>query len=187
VTSTFYSSMFIKSLQIGFMGLFLCVASIWAGPVSIQGIVKDAKGNPIKGADVRIESKDGSKLLKTVKTDGNGRYISDGLSAGVYRVTLVVNGAVKASIMNTKTMVDQPTQLNFDLKPVARSQASAAVKSGKHMVWVPASTGSHIGGRWVEVDDTGSSTADALNLKRGSAQTQQQWQRQTQQHGSGGQ
>ena len=45
------------------MGFFLWVASIWAGPASIQGIVKDAKGHPIKGADVRIESKDGSKLL----------------------------------------------------------------------------------------------------------------------------
>jgi 5-hydroxyisourate hydrolase-like protein (transthyretin family) len=179
--------MFIKSLQIGFVGLFFCVATTWAGPASIQGIVKDAKGHPIKGADVRIESKDGSKLLKTVKTDANGRYISDGLSAGVYRVTLVVNGAVKASIMNTKTMVDQPTQLNFDLKPLPAAQANIVAKKGKHMVWVPATTGSHIGGSWVEVDDTGSSAAGALNLQRGSAQTQQQWQRQAQPRGSGGQ
>ena len=54
----FYSSMFIKSLQIGFVGLFLCVASAWAGPASIQGVVTDAKGKPIKDANVRIESKD---------------------------------------------------------------------------------------------------------------------------------
>jgi len=167
--------------------LVLSIASAWAAPSVIQGIVKDAKGQPIKGADVRIESKDGSKLLKTVKTDGNGRYISDGLSAGVYRVTLVVNGAAKASIMNTKTMVDQPTQLNFDLKPVPAAQANIVAKKGKHMVWVPATTGSHIGGSWVEVDDTGSSAAGALNLQRGSAQTQQQWQRQAQPSGSGGQ
>jgi 5-hydroxyisourate hydrolase-like protein (transthyretin family) len=182
-----YPSTFIKSLQIGFVGLVLCVASAWAGPSSIQGVVKDAKGQPIKGADVRIESKDGSKLLKTVKTDGNGRYISDGLSAGVYRVTLVVNGAVRASIMNTKTLVDQPTQLNFDLKPVARSQASAAAKSGKHMVWVPASTGSHIGGRWVEVDDTGSGAVETLNVRKGTREDAHQWQMQAQPRGSGGQ
>ena len=48
--------MFIKSLQIGLMGFLLCAANAWAGPASIQGIVKDAKGKPIKGADVRIES-----------------------------------------------------------------------------------------------------------------------------------
>src|SRR5438094_7043691 len=123
--------MFIRSLQIGLMGfLLLCAASAWAGPASIQGVVKDAKGQPIKGADVRIESKDGKQLFNTVKTDAKGRYISQGVAPGVYRVTLVVNGAVKASIMNTKTKGDQPTQLNFDLKPASASQATAGAKSG---------------------------------------------------------
>jgi len=156
-----------KSLQIGLAGLFLCVASAWAGPSSIQGLVKDEKGQPIKGADVRIESKDGKQQLNTVKTDTKGRYISQGLPAGgVYRVTLVVNGTVKASITNTKTKVDQATQLNFDLKPVQASKATAEQKSGKHMVWVPAATGSHVGGRWVEVDANGNADAGALNVKR---------------------
>src|SRR6266436_7029994 len=155
-----------KLLRVVFVGLVLSVATAWAGPSAIQGVVKDAKGQAIKGADVRIESKDGKQLLKTVKTDGSGRYVSDGLAPGVYRVSLVVNGAVKASIMNTQTKADRQTQLNFDLKAAAPSQASASAKSGKHMVWVPSSTGSHIGGSWVEVgDDTG-----ALNVKRGSAE-----------------
>jgi hypothetical protein len=160
---------FLKSLLIGFIGLILCVASAWAGPSSIQGIVKDAKGQPIKSADVRIESKDGKQLFNTVKTDGKGRYISEGLAPGVYRVTLVVNGAAKASIMNTKTKADQATQLNFDLKPVSTSQASTAAKSGKHMVWMPPTTGSHTGGRWVEVPD-GAAEAGALNVKRANAE-----------------
>src|SRR4029077_8041567 len=99
--------MFIKSLQIGFVALFICAASTWAGPASIQGIAKDAKGQPIKGADVRIESRDGKQLFNTVKTDVKGHYISQGMQPGVYRVTLIVNGAVKGSIMNTKTKSDQ--------------------------------------------------------------------------------
>ena len=165
----FYSSMFIKSLQIGFMGLFLSVASAWAGPASIQGIVKDAQGKPIKGADVRIESRDGKQLFNTVKTDTQGRYISQGLQPGVYRVSLVVKGAVKAAVGNTKTKSDEATQLNFDLKPVAASQASTEQKKGKHMVWVPAGTGSHMGGRWVEVPD-GATEAGTLNMKRASAE-----------------
>src|SRR5213075_2968770 len=118
--------MFIKSLQIGLMGFLLCAATVWAGPASIQGMVKDAKGKPIKGADVRIESRDGKQLFNTLKTDTQGRYISQGLQPGIYRVSLVVNGAIKSSITNTKTKADQATQLNFDLKPVAVSQASAA-------------------------------------------------------------
>src|SRR2546430_3619302 len=161
--------MLLKSLQIGFVGLVLCVATAWAGPSAIQGVVKDAKGQAIKGADVRIESKDGKTLFKTVKTDANGRYISDGLAPSVYRVSLVVNGAVKASIMNTKTKPDQATQLNFDLRPTSTSQASAGEKKGKHMVWVPAATGTHTGGRWVEVPD-GATEPGTLNVKRASAE-----------------
>jgi 5-hydroxyisourate hydrolase-like protein (transthyretin family) len=168
--------MFIKSLPFGLMGFLLCAATAWAGPASIQGIVKDAQGKPIKGADVRIESRDGKQLFNTAKTDTQGRYISQGLQPGVYRVALVVNGAVKASITNTKTKADQATQLNFDLKPVTASQASAAGKSGKHKVWVPSNTGSHIGGSWVEVDDSGTTAAGALNVKRSSAEALRQEQ-----------
>ena len=168
--------MFIKSLQIGFVGLFLSVASAWAGPASIQGIVNDAKGQPIKGADVRIESKDGKQLFNTVKTDTKGRYISQGLAPGVYRVSLVVNGAVKASITNTKTKSDQATQLNFNLKPVAPGQATAEQKKGKHLVWMPPNTGSHTGGRWVEVPD-GATEPDALNVKRASGEELQRQMR----------
>jgi len=168
--------MFIKSLQIGLMGFLLCAANAWAGPASIQGIVKDAKGQPIKGADVRVESRDGKQVFNTVKTDAKGRYISQGLKPGVYSVSLVANGGVKASITNTSVKADQATQLNFDLKPVAASQASAAGKSGKHKVWVPSNTGSHIGGSWVEVDDSGTTNAGALNVKRSSAEALRQEQ-----------
>jgi serine/threonine protein kinase len=123
------------------------------GPSSIQGFVKDAKGEPIQGTDVRIESRDGKQVFSTVKTDSKGRYISQGLQPGVYRVTLLVNGAVKASIMNTQTKANQPTQLNFDLK--STSQAGNSAKGGKRMVWAPGRTGTHLGGNWVEVDDGG--------------------------------
>ena len=128
-------------------------------PASFQGFVKDAKGEPIKGADVRIESRDGKQMFGTVKTDPKGRYISQGLQPGVYRITLLVNGTVKASILNTRTRVDQPTQLNFDFKRT--SPAASIAKGGKHMVWVPARTGSHIGGNWVEVDDEGNPHFDS--------------------------
>jgi hypothetical protein len=123
------------------------------GPASFQGFVKDAKGEPMKGADVRVESRDGKQVFSTVKTDPKGRYISERLQPGFYRVTLLVNGAVKASIMNTQTKANQPTQLNFDFKPT--SQAANSSRGGKRMVWMPGRTGTHLGGNWVEVDDKG--------------------------------
>ena len=133
-----------------------------------------------KGADVRVESRDGKQLFNRVKTDGKGHYVSQGLKPGVYRVSLVVNGAMKASIMNTSTKADQATQLNFDLKPTVASPANAGQAKGKHMVWMPASTGTHTGGRWVEVDDNAGGGANALNVKRGSAEAVRQQQMQGQ-------
>jgi hypothetical protein len=159
---------FLKSLRIGFIGLILSVASAWAASSELQGIVKDAKGDPITSADIRIEVKNGGKLLKTVKTDANGRYASGSLPVGNYRITLVVNGVVKSSINNTTIESGEPRQLNFDLTPASASRASGRAKTGKHWVWMPAFTGSRLPGRWVEVTDHQSwaAEASALNLVR---------------------
>ena len=115
-------------------------------------------------ADIRIEARNGERWIRTIKTDVNGRYISDGLPAGIYRITLVVNGAVKTSINNTNVELGEPTRLNFDLTSTSVRQASVPAKKGKHWVWIPAFTGSRLPGRWVEVDDSGSWAADASSL-----------------------
>lgn len=156
--------MHIKSIGIGFVGLVLSVASVWAEPSSILGVVRDAKGEPITGASVRIEARNGERLIKTVKTDVNGHYASAGLPAGRYRITLVVNGAVKTSINNTTVELGEPTHLNFDLTPTSAWHASVAAKKGRHWVWIPAFSGSRLPGRWVEVDDSGAWAADASTL-----------------------
>ena len=150
--------MFIKSIWIGFIGVMLFVASAWAASSVLQGIVKDAKGHPIQDADIRIEATNTGRLLTTVKTNVNGRYSLEGLAAGDYRVTLVVNGAVKASINNTTLGPGESAQLNFELK---QTRASVTVTKGKHLVWIPPFTGSRLPGRWVEVDDSGSWAAAA--------------------------
>jgi len=157
--------MFIKSIWIGFVVVMLFVASTLAASSLLEGIVKDAKGHPIQGADIRVEAKNTGRVLTTVKTDANGRYILEGLPAGNYRVTLVVNGSVKSSINNTTVEPGESTQLNFDL---THTRASVTVKKGKHWVWIPAFTGSRLPGRWIEVDDSGSWAAEATanNLVR---------------------
>jgi 5-hydroxyisourate hydrolase-like protein (transthyretin family) len=150
--------MFIKLIGIGLVGVMLFVASAAAANSVLEGVVKDAKGHPIQGVDVRIEAKNGDRLIATAKTDENGRYILKDLAAGTYRVTLVVNGALKTSINNTSVEPGESTQLNFDL---TGTRASVTVKKGKHMVWIPAFTGSRLPGRWVEVDDGGAWAAEA--------------------------
>ena len=168
--ATLFLVMFIKPIWIGFIGVMLFVASASAASSRLQGIVKDAKGHPIQGADIRIEATNTGRLLTTVKTDVYGRYTLEGLVAGKYRVTLVVNGAVKASINNTTLQLGESTQLNFELK---QTRASVTVTKGKHWVWVEAFTGSRLPGRWVEVDGSGRWTAAdaaANNIVRISAE-----------------
>lgn len=158
----------LKSLRIGLIGLILSTANAWAAGPVLQGIVKDAKGHPIEGADIRIETKNGGRLLTTVKTDVTGRYILEGLPAGNYRVTLAVNGAVKSSINNTTIESGEPTQLNFSLAAAPASRASATVTKGRHWVWIPAFTGSRLPGHWVELNGSGSwaGEASSLNIER---------------------
>jgi hypothetical protein len=154
----------LKSLRIGFIGLMLFAASAWAASSVLEGIVKDARGHSVEGADIRIETKNGGRLLTTVKTDVNGRYILEGLPAGNYRVTLVLKGAVKTSINNTTLESGEPTQLNFDLAATPASRATATVQKGRHWVWIPAFTGSRLPGHWVELNDSGSWAAEASSF-----------------------
>src|SRR6266481_1655580 len=120
--------MFLKSYSISFVGLFLVTFSAWAGTSAFDGVVKDPAGHPVKGAD--------------------------GLAVGIYKVTVVVNGAVKASILNASTQSGKQTQLNFELTPKTGT-------SKTHRVWIAADTGTHIGGgQWIDVDDNGNPAND---------------------------
>jgi Carboxypeptidase regulatory-like domain len=138
-----------KSFILSFVGSLLVTVTVWAGTSVLEGVVKDPNGRPVKGADVRIEAKNFSKI---VKTDANGHYVCAGLGVATYKVSLVINGQVKASIADAKTQQVKPTQLNFDL-----TGKTASAKKHTHMVFMPPSVDSHIGGggSWVEVDDNG--------------------------------
>jgi len=135
-----------KSFVLSFVGSLLLTFTVCAG-TSVEGVVKDPNERPVKGGDVRIEAKNFSK---SVKTDGNGHYICDGLAVGAYKVTLLVNGQVKATILDAKTQAGKATQLNFKL-----TGKMASGKKRTHMVWVPPDLSTHMGGRWVEVDENG--------------------------------
>ena len=159
--------MFTRTLTIGsiLFGLLFCSSSAWAASSTLEGIVKDPKGQAIGGAEVRIEAKDGNMPSKIVKTDGKGHYVCTGLPAATYKVILFVNGSMKASITNAITHADKSTQLNFELKGQA-SVSKKPAKKGTHMVYVPAETGSHLGGRWVEVNDNDSNEATMAGSNR---------------------
>jgi Carboxypeptidase regulatory-like domain len=136
--------------------------NLFAAGSAIEGMVRDTNGRPIVGVDVRVEARAGS-WHKVVKSDARGHYACGGLTpGGTYRVTLVINGTAKASINNALAK-SGPIQLNFDLKNSSVSGNPSAAKKGKHYVYVPAETGSNLGGRWVEVDENGQADSVGVN------------------------
>lgn len=161
-----------KSLYTSFVTILVSAVAAWAsdpvGPARIQGIVRDSKSQPVAGAEVHIQAKDGSGLQKIVRTDAGGNYGVSKLPVTDYEVVLFVNGQIKASVGSQKVFFSgKPTQLDFKLT----GQYAANQKSKHtHMVYVPAETGSNLSGRWVEVDDNAGSAAAAAgtgHLDRG--------------------
>jgi hypothetical protein len=132
--------------------LMLWVSSglVWAAGGTLQGTVRDSSGHPIKGAEIRIQPRN-ANVTKAIKSDAQGHYFSNALAIGTdYRVTLIVDGSVKASILNVRPGAEKPAELNFDLRLSNKS-------TNKHMVWIPDQpTGTRVGaGHWAEVDENG--------------------------------
>jgi hypothetical protein len=142
---------------------FIFSGSLFAGTSAVEGTIKDANGQSISGAEVRVEARNGGHVNAAVHSDSKGHYIFNGLSPGAtYRVTLTVNHVVKASINNVLAK-NGATELNFDLKTGPVSGNRYATRKGKRYVYIPAETGSHLGGRWVEVDENGQPDSVGVN------------------------
>jgi hypothetical protein len=110
---------------------------------SVQVDVKGLDGNPVNGAEVRIETAKAGAL--SVKTDQKGRYVFQNLPVGLYKVTALVN-KVPTAPANVRALSEGPVRVEFNLKAIA------AGKKAKQWAWI-VEQGSHIGGRWVEVDE----------------------------------
>jgi Carboxypeptidase regulatory-like domain len=178
--------MFTNSLRIGFAGLMVCATAAWAspvGPARLEGDVKDAKGQPVAGAEVHLRGADGSGE-RIVRTDQNGHYGISKLPVTDYDVVLFVNGTIKASLNNMKVFSDKPTLQNFKL--TAQYAANKPAKKHTHMVYVPAETGSNLSGHWVEVDDNlGVAAAQSGEVKHLSGEAARSFQRNTGTTGGG--
>lgn len=150
-------------MKVVVLGTLLFAGNLFAAGSAVEGMIKDANGRPIVSVEVRVEARTGSAWHRIVKSDARGHYACGGLTPGAtYRVTAVINGEVKASINNVLAKSDS-TQLNFDLKNSSASGNRSVTKKGKHYVYIPAETGSHLGGRWVEVDENGQADSVGVN------------------------
>lgn len=128
---------------------------------SVQVDVKGLDGKAVNGAEVRIETAKAGAL--NVKTDQKGRYVFKDLPVGLYRVTVLVN-KVPTAPANVRALSEGPVRVEFNL------QAIAAGKKPRQWAWI-VEQGSHIGGRWVEVDERTAAGIDrAATLSRATYQ-----------------
>jgi hypothetical protein len=147
----------------------VAVAGVFSGAAfgqSFEGTVRGSDGKALKDAEVRVQGKD--KKVAATKTDTRGHYSYARLSPGVYKVSVVLGGAVQSSVYVQTTTTN--SRIDFDLKP-------ASAKKVKHYVWVDAKTGTHMGSGWVEVDDAGNAAPGALNSQTSSAELAREMQR----------
>jgi Tfp pilus assembly protein PilF len=110
---------------------FLLVGGAWAQTTSLEGDVKGADGQPLKGALVKIERKDIRGNYK-VKTDKKGHYFHAGLPIGIYKITVEVDGKDADGMDNVRTRLGDPIPVNFDLQALKQKQEALqkAAESG---------------------------------------------------------
>jgi Carboxypeptidase regulatory-like domain len=136
---------------------FCLMLTAKAGEAGLTGVVKNSSG-PIQGAEIRIQGSDANKIGR-VHTAANGRYSYPELEAGTYAVTLVVNGVTKASISNVSTKAGHTETLNFE---ILKGSQTTPFAPGKHYVWIPSETGTHLG-HWAEVEGDGKGMSTGMS------------------------
>ena len=146
------------------LGSIFLAAVATAQTTAIEGVVRGADGKPLKSADIRLESRAKGVVAQTMKTDTSGRYRFSNLGVGKYRVTVLSGSQVQGFIDNVNTSTSKAAKVDFDIKGGVAGQP----KKAKHLVWVPNETGTHLGGHWVEVDDSGAG-AERVEKKSGAA------------------
>jgi Carboxypeptidase regulatory-like domain len=140
------------------------ICSAYGQSGNVSGTVRGTDGKPLSGAQIRFEGKDHF----STSTNTQGQYTYKKLPAGVYKISVLVNGAAQSTV--TVKTASKNARVDFDLK-------AAPAKSVKHYVWVPPRTGSHMGGGWVQVDNSGNPQAGGSNTQTVNAAGVQDMQR----------
>ena len=112
-----------RSLLLG--GSFLLVSgAALAQTTTLQGDVKDASGQPLKGALIVLDRTD-IKGHYQVKTDKHGHWLYTGLPSGDFDISCNVDGKVVDKVSKVHSGYGDNPPVNFDLHQVAQAQAAA--------------------------------------------------------------
>jgi len=107
---------------LGFVLFTACMS--WAQTATLQGDVKGADGQPLKGAVIVLDRTD-IKGHYQVKSDKHGHWLYTGLPMGTYNISCTVDGKVVDSVKGVKGGYgDDNPPVNFDLSKAAAAQAA---------------------------------------------------------------
>jgi hypothetical protein len=115
------------------MAMFLAIVTpVWAQQFTgtIQGVVRDASGAVIPGAEVSVTNT-ATNETRTLITDDHGAYVAPLLKPGLYRVSVKITGFKTSAVDGIKIDVQQtrPVDLRLDVGEVTETinvSASAA-------------------------------------------------------------
>ena len=116
-----------------FSSLLLVMAGgAWAQTTTIEGDVKDANGQPLKGAVIDLVRTD-IKGHYTVKSDKKGHWLYTGLPYGKFDISCIVDGQTVDSVKGVQSKYGDSTTIDFDMRKSQAAKASmqAAMASGE--------------------------------------------------------
>lgn len=125
--------------------LCLSLSSVAVKGSTLEGRVCGADGQPIKGADVRLQNSSARLEAMLTKTDVRGQYRFMNVTSGKYKVSVFSENAAQRLIADVK--IDGNRRVDLKINPV-NSTARTKVR-------VPSPTGTNIGPKWKEMDNTG--------------------------------
>jgi len=114
-------------------GVLLVVAGgAWAQTTTIEGDVKDASGQPLKGAVIDLVRTD-IKGHYSVKSDKKGHWLYTGLPFGTFDISCIIDGQTVDSVKGVKSKYGDSTTVDFDARKAqaAKASAQAAVANGE--------------------------------------------------------
>jgi tetratricopeptide (TPR) repeat protein len=104
-------------------GFALLASTALAQTTTLQGDVKGADGQGVKGAVIDLTRTD-IKGHYTVKSDKKGHWLYTGLPAGTYDISCSVNGQVVDKVSGVKSGYGDNPPVNFDMKKVEEAKAA---------------------------------------------------------------
>ena len=136
----------------------LSLSSVAAESGTLEGRVCRSDGQPIKDANVRLENLSHRFEAALSRTDKRGEYRFRNVAFGTYKVSVSSGNVTQGFVERVKVKGNKRVDLKIG------SVKSAGDTKGKHLVWVPPRTGSHIGGGWEEVGDSKTSDSTMPDL-----------------------